>query len=104
MLSYNKPNASPATVTAPSTGDAQQVFATNLNIRVGYAICNASGASVYVQELPAGATAPTSAAVVAAPSVIIPAGANFSSGARDLTDVYVAVASGTADIFVQELV
>lgn len=104
MSSYNKPNAAPAAVTAPSTSNAIKVFGTNLAQRVGYSICNPTTSLIYVQELPANASVPTAAAVVAAPSAIIPAGGTYVSGARDLTDVYVAVSAGTAGITAQELV
>lgn len=103
MSSYNQPNAAPSLKEAPSTGDALNVFPTALGSRVGYSICNPSGSIVYVQELPENDPAPTAAAVVAAPSAIIPAGGTFESGARALTQVFIATAAGTANTYAQEL-
>lgn len=96
-------NASPTAVTAPSTSTAEKVFDTNTAGRQGYSICNPSGSVVYVQEVPAGAAAPTAAAVVAAPSAVIAAGGLYPAEAGSQVDVYVAVASGTASVTGQEL-
>jgi hypothetical protein len=103
MSSYNQPNDEPVVKTAPSTGNALNVFPNPTTSRVGYSIHNKSGALVYVQELPENFDAPTAAEVVAAPSDTIPAGQTLVRGARAMTQVFIAVASATADTFAQEL-
>jgi hypothetical protein len=98
MNSYNKPNAAPAALTINTSSTAAIAVATPLAVRVGYRIYNSGSNTIYVQELPRGATAPLVSAVIAAPSFAIPAGLYVDSGARDLTDVYtgaLATATGT---------
>ena len=102
MNSYNKPNAAPAAITVNTSSTAALAVSTPLAVRVGYRICNTGSATLYVQEVPRGATAPTVAAVIAAPSFIIPAGITYDIGARDLTDIYTG-ASSTATAVIQEL-
>lgn len=96
-------NAAPTARTAPSTGNAVEVFPTTSTGRQGYSICNLSGAVVYVQEVPAGVAAPLATAVVAAPSALVQPGGLYQSEAGAQVDVYAAVVTGTAAITGQEL-
>jgi hypothetical protein len=96
-------NAAPAGVTAPSTSDSLKIFGTPTLGRQGYSICNPTASIIYVQERKAGGATPTAAAVVATPSYTIQPGGNASPEASADVDVFVAVASGTALIDVQEL-
>jgi hypothetical protein len=102
MSSYNKPNAAPVALTVNTASNAAIAVATPLAVRVGYRICNTGSATLYVQEVPRGAAVPTVAAVIAAPSFIIPAGITYDIGARDLTDVYTGATSTATAVF-QEL-
>jgi hypothetical protein len=102
MSSYNKPNAAPAALTINTASNAALAVATPLAVRVGYRIYNSGANTIYVQELPRGASVPTVAAVIAAPSFVVPAGLYAESGARDLTDVYTAASAAATGTF-QEL-
>ena len=98
MSSYNKPNAAPVALTVNTSSNAAIAVATPLAVRVGYRIYNTGSNTIYVQEVPRGASVPTVAAVIAAPSFAISGGQYVESGARDLTDVYtgaLATATGT---------
>lgn len=103
MNSYSKPNAAPAAVTVNTTSTAAKAVTTPLGIRCGYRITNVGTATIYIQEVPIGTTAPTVAAVIAAPSFVIGAGQYIESGARAETDIYTGAGS-TASAVIQELV
>lgn len=106
MSSFNTPVAVPASKTAATSGSALKIFTTRTPGSVGYSICNtATGDSdkIFLQEVPAGTSAPTVATVTSLPTKILQAGESWTSGARDHTDIY--IAAGSAHVAaVQELV
>lgn len=103
MNSYSKPNAAPAAVTVNTSSTAAKAVATPLGIRCGYRFTNTGANPIYIQEVPIGATAPTVAVVIAAPSFIVGAGQYIESGARAETDVYTGSAAAATGV-IQELV